>query len=370
MKRTLVLFCMVGFLLGIGSSTQAQSSQRCFAETGYCISGAIRTYWEGNGGLPVFGYPISPVQTEVVEGWSGPVQWFERDRLEDHGAEGIMAGRLGAAVLEAQGRPWQTLPQVERAEPGCLYFPETRHSLCGEFLEYWQANGGLARFGYPISEVAEAEMIEKFEGGPGILVQFFERRRMELHGRYGHGIQPYVLLGLLGRNVYRYHGCDPASAPLEATAAAYYTNLGCPIWFRVEAEVRVRAVQTFEGGTMFWINSSFNMSPYGHIFVVYHDQTGAARSWQRFAESELPEAPQDDIAAPPGRYVPVRGFGRLWRTNQEVRDAVGWATAPEQEQDGTYQIFVHDGRMLHWQSADRVLVLYPDGRADSVTRMP
>jgi hypothetical protein len=35
----------------------AQSDQRCFPETGQCISGRIREYWEQNGGLPVFGFP-------------------------------------------------------------------------------------------------------------------------------------------------------------------------------------------------------------------------------------------------------------------------------------------------------------------------
>src|ERR1044071_3102758 len=68
----------------------AQAAQRCFPETGQCISGPIRSYWEQNGGLPVFGYAIGPEQVETIEGrWSGPVQWFERDRLEDHANEGF-----------------------------------------------------------------------------------------------------------------------------------------------------------------------------------------------------------------------------------------------------------------------------------------
>jgi hypothetical protein len=33
---------------------------------------------------------------------------------------------------------------------------------------------------------------------------------------------------------------------------------------------------------------------------------------------------------PPGLYQPIRGFGKLWRTHPEVRDRLGWATAPEQ----------------------------------------
>ena len=40
----------------------AQQSERCFPETGYCISGRIRTFWERNGGLPAFGFPLKGYQ--------------------------------------------------------------------------------------------------------------------------------------------------------------------------------------------------------------------------------------------------------------------------------------------------------------------
>ena len=83
---------------------EAQARERCFPQTGHCISGAIRTYWERNGGLPVFGYPISPVTQQYIGDWQGPAQWFERDRLEDHSNQGlgVLAGRLGAQLLELQ----------------------------------------------------------------------------------------------------------------------------------------------------------------------------------------------------------------------------------------------------------------------------
>jgi hypothetical protein len=62
----------------------AQRARRCFPETGYCIAGRMREYWEQNGGLPVFGFPITPQQSEMVEGRATQVQWFERNRLELH----------------------------------------------------------------------------------------------------------------------------------------------------------------------------------------------------------------------------------------------------------------------------------------------
>jgi hypothetical protein len=191
-----LLLLLAGF--AAAAPAAAQSNERCFEETGYCISGPIRAYWEGNGGLPVFGYPITEQRVETVEDRTIPVQWFERDRLEIQNDGTVTAGRLGARYLELTGRPWTTLPQVPAAPPGCVYFEQTQHSLCPPFLAYWQQNGGLERFGYPITE-RQQETIEGWTGD----VQYFERRRMEHH--IENAGTPYeVLLGLLGRDVLNY----------------------------------------------------------------------------------------------------------------------------------------------------------------------
>lgn len=179
-------------------SAAAAGAERCFPETGFCISGAIRTYWERNGGLPTFGYPITAQRTETIEGsWTGPTQWFERDRLEDHANEGkgVLAGRLGASYLQLRGTPWSVGMDMPY-NPECTFYTQTKRNLCGTFRAYWQNNGGLARFGYPISDPVD-ELIQ----GKTYQVQYFERRRLELHPE--NAGTPYeVLLGLLGREVY------------------------------------------------------------------------------------------------------------------------------------------------------------------------
>jgi hypothetical protein len=64
----------VACLLPLAAHATAQARERCFPETGYCVTGAILAYWERHGGLPIFGYPISAQRTETVEGsWTGPV---------------------------------------------------------------------------------------------------------------------------------------------------------------------------------------------------------------------------------------------------------------------------------------------------------
>jgi len=80
---------------------------------------------------------------------------------------------------------------LQPAEPvaGCTYFEVTSHNACGSFAEFWTVNGGLAIFGYPLTE--------EFTGEDGRTVQYFERGRFELHPE--NAGTPYeVLLGRLG----------------------------------------------------------------------------------------------------------------------------------------------------------------------------
>ncbi|NJM06734.1 lamin tail domain-containing protein [Candidatus Gracilibacteria bacterium] len=186
-------------------AVRAQSDERCFPETGFCIRGPIRAYWEANGGLAVFGYPITVQTEELVEGSSLQVQWFERDRLEIQADATVTAGRLGVERLEQLGTPWQMGPNSP-AGPACTAFPATGHQLCGAFAAYWNANGGLERFGYPVTNEFETVL-----EGQSYRVQYFERRRFELHPEIAPDA---VLLGLLGREVLNGRSTvEPAPTP-------------------------------------------------------------------------------------------------------------------------------------------------------------
>ncbi len=76
-----------------------------------------------------------------------------------------------------------------------IFFNETGHTLTGKFLEYWQAHGGLALFGYPLTEPF---LDYNPDDGKVYTVQYFERNRFELHPE--NAGTPYeVELGLLGK---------------------------------------------------------------------------------------------------------------------------------------------------------------------------
>lgn len=84
----------------------------------------------------------------------------------------------------------------------CQTFNETGFTVCGRFLEYWKANGGLAQQGFPISKVFDEQNAPPPAGDGKIhRVQYFQRARFEEHLE---NAAPYdVLLGLLGTEQYQ-----------------------------------------------------------------------------------------------------------------------------------------------------------------------
>ncbi len=366
MRRPIII---LGLMLALAAPltlirpVQADSGERCFAETGYCISGAIRQYWERNGGLPVFGYPITAPSYEGVYeiesqySWAGPVQWFERDRLEDHSAEGqgVMAGRLGAQVLTWQNRNWVTLPKVDSAPPGCRYFPATGHSLCDVFLREWERNGGLARFGYPITEPME-ETVGSWSG----IVQYFERRRMEFHTELP-GLP--VLYGLLGRELRTgvpSYACTTQVIPELQRAyefVAFRNTMGCPT--EVFGDVQV-AEEYFERGVMVYVDLSQPGFVNRRIYVIRTTPLPVVHSVyiDTWDESQ-PES--GNATPPPGLYEPKRGFGKIWREIPGVRELVGWATGPERGDRATVQTFSTGSAMVWFRGSNFIYNFGPGG---------
>jgi choice-of-anchor B domain-containing protein len=169
------------------------SGPQCFAETGHCIQGRFLDYWQAHGGLAINGYPISDELTQTLEdGRSYTVQYFERTRLEYHPDSPpqyqVQLGQFGRQIHPADP------PATARGD--ATYFNETGHNLGGRFLDYWQANGGLAQFGYPLTE----EYTEMLEDGQTYTVQYFERARFEYHPE---NAPPFdVLLGQFGRQIF------------------------------------------------------------------------------------------------------------------------------------------------------------------------
>lgn len=223
-----------------------------FEQTGHGLSHTFTLYWRRQGGLPIFGYALSEAWLErnADTGRLLPTQYFERARLESHGAlpepYTIQLGRLGVELLQRQGRPWETLPKADPATP--RYFPETGHAIAFEpFWQYWRRYGlelgdpgisereSLAFFGYPISE----PQMETNADGDTVLTQWFERARFEWHP---HNPEPYkVLLGRLGSEISQGRAHEAPFRPIS------------PRWsVRDGVELRAAALETLNRERSFY----------------------------------------------------------------------------------------------------------------------
>jgi hypothetical protein len=202
--KTLLSLLLVGLLLAPATRISAQS-ERCFPATGFCIDGRFRVFWERNGGLAIFGYPITAPLDEPANETSQRylTQWFERARFELHPEHAgtpyeVQLSLLGRQVTRGREdeRPFQPIGPVP-VTPSRQYFPQTGHSLAGAFEMFWDAHPGLAIFGYPISEEFQEQ---NASDGKIYTVQYFERARFEYHPEDRANV---VALGLLGSQIQR-----------------------------------------------------------------------------------------------------------------------------------------------------------------------
>ncbi len=189
--------------------TLAAEDSQYFPDTGKTVSGKFLQYWRDKGGLPTFGFPITDAQieTDPETGKAFLTQWFERNRFELHPENAgtkyeVLLGLLGKDLRREALAPgvdydfegaYLNLPGKE----GARYFTVTSHYVLPRFLKYWDENGGLERFGYPMSE--EHDEVDP-ETGKAYSTQWFERARFEYHPENA-GTKYEVLLGLLGNQI-------------------------------------------------------------------------------------------------------------------------------------------------------------------------
>ena len=201
----LLMIVVSGASLSVPSDRTAQAAGPVvyFPLSQHYLSGAFKTYWDQNGGLAQFGYPVTEpfMAKSTTDGKVYVTQYFERAVFEFHPE---YAGTRYSVLLTLLGRQITQGRGPEASFQKVAYFPDsqarrffnlTGHSMGGVFKTYWEQNGGLSQFGYPISE--EFQEVNPADGKT-YTVQYYERNRFEFHPEF-KGTRYEVLLGLLGR---------------------------------------------------------------------------------------------------------------------------------------------------------------------------
>jgi len=155
MKAIRALLICITFILA--SCSSATSTPKPIGE--YEVAEPFRDYYNTKGGALLLGTAITP---ELIED-GVRVQYFQNVRLEYHPRlpEGKQVIPSSIGVNFSSNSTPCTQPQV--VAPNAYYFG--CHSVRQEFLWFFNQQGGLQFFGYPISEmyISGTQLIQHFE---------------------------------------------------------------------------------------------------------------------------------------------------------------------------------------------------------------
>lgn len=110
----------------------------------------------------------------------------------------------------------------------------------------------------------------------------------------------------------------PCSIAVDSSHAAAYSRsrLGCPL---NSTRIIWAAWEPFERGGMLWRNDRNQVA----VFYEGDGWTTLPDRWDQVSSAPGRGAP------PSGRQIPIRGFGWIWGTRDDVFRGLGWATGEE-----------------------------------------
>ncbi len=213
-----------------------------FPETGHTLTGAFLSYWYNNGGVRIFGYPITE---ELIEGGL-PVQYFERVRLEYHRENAgtpyeVLITDLGRLIANQRGLPTYPVAQYAVA-PQWFPPPPVRWidvNLSHQWLYAYEDDvlvysapiaSGKDGFNTPTGNFAIYDKLplQTMKGGangetwdvPNVPWVMYIYGGVALHGTYWHN--------MFGTGYRLSHGCINLSIP-DAQWLYNWAGIGVPV---------------------------------------------------------------------------------------------------------------------------------------------
>ena len=195
-----LLVCLALIGGAISTSALAQSNGPYFDETKHSVTGDLLTFYQN---IPdatlLIGYPITELFTD---NWGKQVQYFQKARFDydPTAPEGkrVTMTALGTLILQ----PAHLIPVNDFSinTPACIPYTSQYGTfyVCYAFQEFFNEHGGLAQFGYPLTNYSK-------EGD--LYVQYYERARFEYHP--GPSTDSYVKLTNIGKMQFDISGNDP-----------------------------------------------------------------------------------------------------------------------------------------------------------------
>jgi len=250
---------------------------------------------------------------------------------------------------------WEKIPVTEQSAPSPTVLPTpapeppvilsfmaepTEADPGGSVHLAWESSGGVkaAIQQWLPSNVLGAGLAVPASGSTEVMIGEHERLwhefRLMVSNATGQTAERSLTVQI--RCPYEYFFAPPTN----------WTSNRCPL---KPATFPQAAEQIFEHGRMIWLqeipseNDGWGKAQGPTIYVLYNyyvngESTGG--QFQTFDDTWTSDEQESDpsIVPPEGLYQPIRGFGKVWRNNPEVRERLGWALATERGFDGAYQV--------------------------------
>lgn len=211
MWRRIIIIWIVFAIHAANTVTVLHATTPCIpSETLICLNGEIRTFWQANNGIQLFGQPIDNSSAHRFIHEAYHIQNFERARIEFRFSQPkpykFQLGLIGKEWLDRYSSELSPLkPSDETTLQGthasCIALPNAQYTVCGAFRTFYQGHGlqfdnlifasnaeSLALFGLPLTPA-----MRWTRNGQTYIVQLFERARFEYHTEIP--TKPIVMLG-------------------------------------------------------------------------------------------------------------------------------------------------------------------------------
>jgi hypothetical protein len=197
-RRCLLIGLVVLSLIGnlAWQSSQAQSNQEYFDETGHVVTGEFLDFYRSvPNPIELYGYPITDAYQDTTRNLL--VQYFQKTRFELDPA-GVVGNRVKISPLGEYLYTPGTQARLVVNPGACRTFNPSGYRVCYTFLDFYNENGGRQQFGDPISNA---------EVHNGRVVQYFQNARFEWYPELEKGQR--VLLAHLGSEYFARQAEDP-----------------------------------------------------------------------------------------------------------------------------------------------------------------
>lgn len=229
---------LLALLVGCAIASPTPTADLGGVINGLPVAPEFQSFYQENGGLRVFGFPLAEAFTDGESGRL--IQYFQRLRLEyDSSQDQVLISPLGQwALLKVAGQPGASFSDSGSPTPT----PDSDLKVQGAFLSFYETYGGESLIGPPISDQLDDGDTRS---------QYFQNGRLDWVPEAPLGYR--VQLARLGEAHYRQVGIfdDPGrSRPMDSAGireADVSATVRAPILYAGEKQTVYVDVKTPEG---------------------------------------------------------------------------------------------------------------------------